>query len=394
MSDVYAKSLELHLKNRGKIAIQSKVSVNNQQDLTYAYSPGVASSCLEIVKDEDNANLYTNINNTIAIVSDGSAVLGLGDIGPKAALPVMEGKSILFKKFADIDAWPLCIKANDEQAIIDFCQMIEPSVGAILLEDIKAPRCVVVERKLQELLNIPVFHDDQHGTAIIAIAAVMNTLRLTKKAKEEVRVVVSGCGAAGSSIIKLLAQYGIKHIEGFDIFGQLRQSDKANYHFLHQELLEYVNLDNQAYADLGAALVGADIFIGVSAPNIVSPAMVAKMNKQAAVFALANPNPEISYDLAKEAGAYIVGSGRSDYPNQVNNVLAFPGLFKGALRVKATKINDEMKLACAKGLADLISDEELNADYIIPKPFDERVVEVVAKEVSEMAIKLGFSKCD
>lgn len=390
MSTIYEQSLELHKKNHGKLEIKSKVEVNDLNDLSLAYSPGVAEPCREIVKDEENSYVYTNRGNSIAVVSDGSAVLGLGNIGPTAALPVMEGKAILFKKFANIDAIPLCIDSKNPQEVIRFCEMIAPTFGGILLEDIKAPECVEIERTLQERLSIPVFHDDQHGTAIITLAALINTLRLTKKEKEDLRVVVSGAGAAGSSIIKLLADFGVRHIEAFDKDGQIRQCDGAKYDFLKSELLAAVNKEGTLYASLKEAMVGADVFIGVSAPNIVTKEMVASMNEKAAVFAMANPTPEIMPEDALAAGAYIVGSGRSDYPNQVNNVLAFPGLFKGVLQAKATCINEEMKVAAAYGLAYLISDEELAYNYIIPSPFDVRVADTVANAVEKIAIEKGY----
>ncbi|MGL5977969.1 MAG: NAD(P)-dependent malic enzyme [Erysipelotrichaceae bacterium] len=390
MSTVYEASKELHAKHRGKLEIRSKVEVKSIEDLSLAYSPGVAQPCKEIVADEENSYVYTNRGNSVAVVSDGTAVLGLGNIGPCAALPVMEGKSILFKQFANIDAIPLCIDSKSPQDVIRFCEMIAPTFGGILLEDIKAPECVEIERTLKEKLQIPVFHDDQHGTAIITIAAIINTLRLTKKKVETLRVVVSGAGAAGSSIMKLMKDFGIQHIEAFDKDGQIRQSDAHAYDFLKKELLECVNLDGVHYANLAEAMVGADIFVGVSAPNLVTKAMVASMNKQAAVFAMANPTPEIMPEDALEAGALIVGSGRSDYPNQVNNVLAFPGLFKGVLQANATCIDESMKIAAARALAGLIQDEELQPNYIIPSPFDPRVVDAIASEVEAIAKAEGL----
>lgn len=390
MSNIYEQSLELHAQKRGKLEVRSKVEVQNIQQLALAYSPGVAEPCRQIVADEENSYVYTNRGNSVAIVSDGSAVLGLGNIGAAAALPVMEGKSILFKQFADIDAFPLCIDAKNPQEVIRFCEMIAPTFGGILLEDIKAPECVEIERTLKEKLHIPVFHDDQHGTAIITIAAIINTLRLTGKKVADLKVVVSGAGAAGSSIIKLMHDFGIVDIEVFDKDGHVCQRDKAQYDFLKQELLDIVNQSHALHANMASAMVNADIFVGVSAPGLLSKEMVASMNPQAAVFAMANPTPEIMPEEALAAGAYIVGSGRSDYPNQINNVLAFPGLFKGVLQAKATCINEDMKLAAAKALAALIQDEELRPDYIIPSPFDARVVDAVADEVSKIAIQQGL----
>lgn len=390
MSTIYDQSLELHKKHLGKMEIKSKVKVTNTEELALAYSPGVAQPCREIVSDEENSYVYTNRGNSVAVVSNGTAVLGLGNIGPSAALPVMEGKAILFKEFANIDAIPLCIKANTAQEVIAFCEMIAPTFGGILLEDIKAPECVEIERTLKERLQIPVFHDDQHGTAIITLAAIINTLRLTKKKKEELKVVVCGAGAAGSSIIKLLYDFGIHNIEAFDHNGQIRESEKGHYDFLKLELLSYVNQSKEVYTSMAQAMVDSDIFVGVSAPNLVTKEMVSSMKPQAAVFAMANPTPEIMPEEALAAGALIVGSGRSDYANQVNNVLAFPGLFKGVLQAKATCISEEMKVAAAYGLANLISEEELRADYVIPSPFDSRVADTVAKEVEKVAHEQGL----
>ncbi|MEG0823922.1 MAG: NADP-dependent malic enzyme [Erysipelotrichaceae bacterium] len=388
--DIYEKSLELHKLHRGKISINSKVEVKNLNDLALAYSPGVAQPCKEIVKDINTVYDYTNRGNSVAVISDGSAVLGLGNIGAIPALPVMEGKAVLFKTFANIDATPLCIDVHSTEEIIAVVKALAPTFGGILLEDIAAPKCVEIERRLKKELDIPVFHDDQHGTAIIALAAIINVMRLTNKTKDNIRVVMSGAGAAGSSIIKLMADYGIKHIEAFDYDGQIRQVDRLSYDFLKKELLEVVNLEGIKYDSLADALVGADVFLGVSAPNIVSKEMVASMADKCAVFAMANPTPEIMPEDAIEAGAYIVGSGRSDYPNQVNNVLAFPGLFRGVLDAKATCINEEMKMAAANALAYLISDDELTNEYIIPGPFDKRVVTSIAQAVAKCAIDKGL----
>lgn len=389
MGNVYEDSLALHKKHRGKLEIHAKVEVHNLEELSLAYSPGVAQPCREIVQDEENAYVYTNKGNSIAVISDGSAVLGLGNIGANAAIPVMEGKAILFKNFANIDAIPLCIDVHEADEIIQVVKALAPSFAGILLEDIGSPKCVEIERTLKKEMNIPVFHDDQHGTAIIVLAAIINYLRLTGKKKEDIRLVMSGAGAAGSSIIKLLYDFGIHKIEAFDLYGQIRQEDKVGYDFLKQELLSCVNLDNARYASMAEAMVGADVFVGVSAPNLVSKKMVTSMNKDAAIFAMANPTPEIMPEDALAAGAFVVGTGRSDYPNQVNNVLAFPGLFRGVLDVKATKITEDMKMAASQALAYLIHDDELTPSYIIPTAFDKRVVEAVSKAVGACAIKNG-----
>lgn len=389
MSTVYEKSLELHKKHRGKLETHAKVDVNNFDDLSLAYSPGVAQPCLEIQKDPENSYIYTNRQNSIAIVSDGSAVLGLGNIGADAALPVMEGKAVLFKRFANIDATPLCIDVHDAKGIIDVVKTLEPTFAGILLEDIAAPKCVEIERTLKDIMNIPVFHDDQHGTAIIVLAAIINTLKLTGKKKEDVRLVVSGVGAAGSSIIKLLHDFGIRHIEAFDSRGQVRHNDMERLDFLKKELLEYVDQDNLIYDNVNDALEGADFFVGVSVPGLLKKEAVAKMNKDAAVFALANPTPEIMPEEAMEVGVKIVATGRSDYPNQVNNVLAFPGLFRGVFDAKATKISEDMKIAAANALAELVNDDEIREDYLIPEAFDERVVPAVSAAVKACAIKNG-----
>ena len=389
MSSVYEESLALHKTHKGKLEIHSKVAVERMEDLALAYSPGVAQPCREIVDDEENAYVYTNKGNTIAIVTDGSAILGLGDIGAKAALPVMEGKAVLFKRFADIDAIPLCIDVHDAESIITLVKALEPTFAGILMEDIGAPKCVAIERTLKEEMNIPVFHDDQHGTAIITIAAIANMLRLTGKKKEDLRVVTCGVGAAGSSIIKMMHDFGIRHIEAFSSKGQMRQEKKEQYDFLKQELLQYVNQDGNHFDTMADAMVGADVFIGASAPGLVTKEMVASMNEKSCVLAMANPTPEIMPEDALAAGAYIVGTGRSDYPNQVNNVLAFPGLFRGVLDVKATKITEGMKMAAAMALADLIGDEELDPEHIIPTVFDPRVAPAVAKAVAACAIKEG-----
>ena len=387
--DVYEQALMLHEKNRGKLAIQTKVPCENAEDLSLAYTPGVARPCQKIKEDEENSFIYTNRANTVAVITDGSAVLGLGNIGAVAGLPVMEGKCLLFKRFADIDAFPICLKTQDPDEIINICKNLEPGLGGINLEDISAPRCVKIEQQLIKEMNIPVFHDDQHGTAIVVLAALINATRLMHKDPGEYKVVVSGTGAAGSSIIKTLFAYGFKDILAFDIDGCLNQDDKDRYNDLKKELLDYVNLNNEKYASLQEGIKGRDIFIGVSAPNLLTKDMVKTMSSKPIIFAMANPVPEISYEDAKAANAYIIGTGRSDYPNQINNILAFPGIFRGALDAKATKITNAEKIAASKAIAYLIKDEELRTDYIIPSPFDERVVKAVAKSVKESCIASG-----
>lgn len=383
MSNVYEESLKLHEENRGKIEIISKVAVNNKNDLSLAYSPGVAEPCREIVKDKNNAYKYTAKGNLVAVISDGSAVLGLGNIGPDAAMPVMEGKSILFKQFAGIDSIPLVLNTQDTEEIIQTIKNIAPSFGGINLEDISAPRCVEIEKRLIEELDIPVFHDDQHGTAIVACAGIINSSKLLNKKIEDLKVVVNGAGAAGSSIAKMILKLGVKELLVLDKAGILNKDDADSYNFLQKELAQITNHKN-VKGDLSVAIKDADVFIGVSVPNILTKDMVRTMNKDAVVFALANPTPEIMPEDALEAGAAIVGTGRSDYPNQINNVLVFPGLFKGALRGKAKKITEEMKMAAAYGLANLIKEEDLRKDYIIPEVFDSRVSEAVAAEVEKL----------
>ena len=366
--------------------INVKVPMETMEDLSMAYTPGVAQPCREIHNNPETVYDYTWKGNSVAVVSDGTAVLGLGDIGPAAGLPVMEGKSILFKKYANIDAVPLCIDTKDPQEIIKFCKQIAPTFGGINLEDISAPRCVEIERTLKKELDIPVFHDDQHGTAIVVTAALVNALKVVDKKPEDVTIVVSGTGAAGSSIIHMIHDLGVKEIYGFNINGIVIKDDYDKYDFLTQELTEITNKSNKRMA-MAEAVKEADVFIGVSAPGLLTKEMVQSMKEKPIVFAMANPEPEIKYHDAVDAGAGVVGTGRSDFPNQINNVLAFPGLFRGALDVHATKITEGMKLAAAKGLASLVSTEELNKDYIIPRATDPRVAVTVAKAVSDQAIK-------
>lgn len=391
MSTIYEKALSKHEEWKGKISTELKCRLEDRDDLSVAYTPGVAEPCRQIHKNPDDVYKYTWRGNTIAVVSDGTAVLGLGDIGPAAGLPVMEGKSVLFKKFAGVNAVPLCIDTKDPDEIIKFCKQIAPTFGGINLEDISAPRCVQIERTLIKELDIPVFHDDQHGTAIVVTAAIMNALKVVNKKPEECTLVVSGTGAAGSSIIRMLHQYGIGRIYGFNINGIVLKEDYDKYDFLTKELTEITNQDNERLT-LAQAMAKADIFVGVSAPNLVSQEMVKSMKRDPIVFAMANPEPEITYENAKAAGAKVIGTGRSDYPNQVNNVLAFPGLFRGALDCRASKITEEMKIAAARGLASLISDDELNADNVIPSAFDPRVAQVVAKAVADEARKAGLAR--
>lgn len=388
--DLYKKALELHEKNKGKLGVYSKVQVKNREDLSLAYSPGVAEPCKEIVKDRDNIYKYTSRGNMVAVITDGTAVLGLGDIGPYAAMPVMEGKCILLKEFAGVDAIPICLDTKDTEEIIRTVKLLGPSFGGVNLEDISAPRCIEIETRLKAEMDIPVFHDDQHGTAIVVTAGLINSLKLVGKKVENITVVINGIGAAGSSIVKMIHKLGVKNILAVDRFGIINEGMTEN-NFLHEEIAKITN-PNGLKGNLAEALKGADVFIGVSAPNLVSEDMVKSMAKDSIVFAMANPTPEIMPDLAKKAGARVAGSGRSDFPNQINNVLAFPGIFRGALDCKAKEINEEMKMATAIAIASIVSDEELHEDYVVPDAFDERVVEVVAKAVSETAIKMGITR--
>lgn len=385
--DIYEKSLLMHEKHKGKIEIVSKVRLETKEDLSLAYSPGVAEPCRAIEKNNEDVYKYTSKGNTVAVITDGSAVLGLGNIGPKAALPVMEGKAILFKGFGNVDAFPICLDTQDVEEIIKTCKLLAPGLGGINLEDISAPRCVEIERRLIKELDIPVFHDDQHGTAIITIAALINACKLTGKDSKSLKVVISGAGAAGSSIAKMIKQYGVKDILCLDRQGIIN-SKRENLDFLKKELLDITN-EADVEGDLAYALKGADVFIGVSAGGIMSKEMVTSMSENPFIFAMANPTPEIMPELAKEAGAKIVGTGRSDYPNQINNVLAFPGIFRGALDVKATMINEEMKLAAAYAIAGVLEESELTEDYIVPSPFDERVAKSVAEAVMKAAKDSG-----
>lgn len=392
---VYEDSLMLHEKHRGKLETVSKVKINNKDDLSLAYTPGVAEPCKMIKENPEDVYKYTTKGNVVAVITDGTAVLGLGDIGPKAALPVMEGKSILLKRFANIDSFPLCLDTKDPEEIIKTCKYLSPSLGAINLEDISAPRCVFIERRLIEELDIPVFHDDQHGTAIVISAAVINCCRLTGKKIENLKVVLSGTGAAGSAIARMLKKLGVKTIYANNINGVVKSKNYDLYDFLVKELIDNGVLDDpEDDATFESLFVGADLFVGVSASNIVTEEMIKSMNEKCFVFPMANPTPEISYEKAKNAKAFIVGTGRSDFPNQINNLLAFPGIFRGALDAKATVINEDMKLAASYAIANLIKDDELRPDYIVPSPFDERVVDAVSKSVKDIAIKNHLTRSD
>ena len=377
--DINTKALELHAEWNGKLETIAKSKVNSREDLALAYTPGVAEPCKVIAEDKEAAYKYTWKSNTVAVVSDGSAVLGLGNIGPYAAMPVMEGKCVLFKEFGNVNAVPICLDTQDTEEIIEAVKNIAPGFGGINLEDISAPRCFEIEERLKEILDIPVFHDDQHGTAIVVLTGIINGLRVTGKKKEDCKVVVNGAGSAGIAITKLLLTYGFKNVTMCDREGIIGK-DYPNLNWMQQKMTEVTNLDN-AKGTLADALKGADIFVGVSAPNIVTAGMVSSMNKDSILFAMANPVPEIMPDVAKAAGARVVGTGRSDFPNQVNNVIAFPGIFKGALEGRATAITEEMKLAAAEALAGLVSDEELSEDFIMPEAFDPRVADVVSQAV-------------
>lgn len=376
------KALQMHKEWNGKLETTAKAHVNSREDLAIAYTPGVAEPCKVIAKDPEAAYTYTMKANTVAVVSDGSAVLGLGNIGALAAMPVMEGKCVLFKEFGGVNAVPICLDTQDTEEIIRSVVNIAPAFGGINLEDISAPRCFEIETRLKELLNIPVFHDDQHGTAIVVLAGIINALKVTGKKKEDCRVVVNSAGSAGVAITKLLLTYGFPHITMCDINGIISK-DSPDLNWMQKEMTKVTNLEGRIGL-LADALKGADIFVGVSAPNIVTPEMVASMNQDAILFAMANPVPEIMPDLAKAAGAKVVGTGRSDFPNQVNNVVAFPGIFKGALEGRATQITEEMKLAAANAIAGLVPEEELNENNILPEAFDPRVAETVSKAIKDL----------
>ncbi|HDV4626520.1 TPA: NAD-dependent malic enzyme, partial [Bacillus anthracis] len=391
MSLLRDEALKMHKEKQGKIGVYSKVKVQNSTDLSLAYSPGVAEPCLEIYKDESKVYDYTMKGNLVGVISDGTAVLGLGNIGPKAAMPVMEGKALLFKSFAEIDAFPICLNTNNPDKIVEVVKLLEPNFGGINLEDIAAPQCFEIEERLRKSCDIPVFHDDQHGTAIVTIAGLINALKLTNKKIEDVQIVVNGAGAAGIAIVKLLLHMHVKNVILCDTKGIIYEQRPIGMNALKEEIARITNIE-QKRGTLAEALIDADVFIGVSAADVVDEDMIRSMNHNPIIFALANPTPEIMPNKAKIAGALVVGTGRSDFPNQVNNVLAFPGVFRGALDVQAKEINEEMKLAAVYAIAELISEEELHVNYVIPNPFDPRVVPHVAYAVARAAVETGVSR--
>lgn len=387
----YAKeSLKKHYEWKGKIEVITRSPLQNKDDLSLAYTPGVAQPCLEIQKDIDKSYELTRRSNLVAVITDGTAVLGLGDIGPEAGMPVMEGKCALFKAFGDVDAIPLCVRTKDVDEIVNTVSLLLGSFGGVNLEDIAAPRCFEIEKRLKEVSDIPIFHDDQHGTAVVTLAALINALKLTNRNLEDLKIVTSGAGAAGIAIIKLLLSLGLKDVILCDRSGAI-YAGREGLNTEKEEIASITNLDKKS-GSLADMLVGADVFIGVSAPGCVTPEMVQSMNENPIIFAMANPTPEIMPDLAKEAGAAIIGTGRSDFANQINNVLAFPGIFRGALDVRAKDINDEMKIAAAQAIADYVSEDELNADYIIPSPLDKNVATAVAKAVAKAAKDSGVAR--
>ncbi len=388
--DIKQKSLEKHYEWNGKIEVCSRAKVNDSESLSLAYTPGVAEPCLEIQKDVNKSYELTRRSNLVAVITDGSAVLGLGNIGPEAGMPVMEGKCVLFKEFADVDAFPICIKTQNTDELVETIYNISGSFGGINLEDIAAPRCFEIERRLKEKCDIPVFHDDQHGTAIVVAAALINALKCVKKSADSVKCVINGAGSAGTAICNHLLKIGVKNVIMCDRFGIICEGDES-LSDAHKELSEITNKEHIT-GTLADALKGADVFIGVSAPGVVTKDMVKSMNENAIVFPMANPVPDLFPDEAKEAGAAVIGTGRSDYPNQINNVLAFPGIFRGALDVRASDINEEMKIAASYAIASLVCDDEITAEYILPKAFDERVGKTVAKAVAEAAIKTGVNR--
>ncbi|MDQ0243196.1 malate dehydrogenase (oxaloacetate-decarboxylating) [Bacillus fengqiuensis] len=391
MSTLREEALKMHRENRGKLGVHSKVPVRNANDLSLAYSPGVAEPCLEIHEDESKAYEYTMKGNLVAVVSDGTAVLGLGNIGPKAAMPVMEGKALLFKSFADVDAFPICLDTTDPDKIVEVVKLLEPTFGGVNLEDIAAPQCFEIENRLRKACNIPIFHDDQHGTAIVTAAGLLNALKLVDKKIEDIRVVANGAGAAGVAIVKLLLHMGVKDVILCDTKGIIYEGRPVGMNPFKEEMARITNKE-QKQGTLADALKGSDVFVGVSAAGAITKEMVRSMNDEPIIFAMANPVPEIMPQDAKEAGALVVGTGRSDFPNQVNNVLAFPGIFRGALDVQASEINEDMKLAAVHAIAGLISDEDLHADYVIPDPFDRRVAAHVAAAVAQAAMETGVAQ--
>ncbi|MCP3025452.1 malic enzyme-like NAD(P)-binding protein [Halobacillus sp. A5] len=391
MSNLRDEALHIHRANKGKLETNSKVPVRNARDLSLAYSPGVAEPCKEIYDHKETVYDYTMKGNMVAVVSDGSAVLGLGNIGPEAALPVMEGKAALFKSFAGVDAFPICLNTRDIDQIVQTVKLMEPTFGGVNLEDIAAPNCFIIEDRLKKETNIPIFHDDQHGTAIVTVAGLMNALKITGKSFSEIKVVANGAGAAGIAIIKLLYHFGVRDIVMCDSKGAIYEGRTSGMNDVKDEIAKITNKDKQA-GNLEEVMEGADVFIGVSVGGLLSKEMVSRMNKDAIIFAMANPEPEIMPEDAKEAGARVIGTGRSDFPNQVNNVLAFPGIFRGALDVRATRINEKMKIAAAEAIASLVSEEDLNEDYVIPAPFDARVAPAVAASVAKAAMESGVAR--
>lgn len=385
------EALHMHRVNKGKLETVTKVQVQNAKDLSLAYSPGVAEPCKEIYDRPETVYDYTMKGNMVAVVSDGTAVLGLGNIGPEAALPVMEGKAVLFKSFAGVDAFPICLNTTDVEKIIETVKLLEPNFGGVNLEDIASPNCFVIEERLKKEANIPVFHDDQHGTAIVTVAGLVNACKLAGKKINEIKVVANGAGAAGIAIIKLLYSYGVRDIIMCDTKGAIYEGRPVGMNSIKDEVSKFTNREN-LQGSLADIIKGADVFIGVSVEGALTAEMVSTMNEKPIIFAMANPNPEIMPAVAKDAGAWVVGTGRSDFPNQVNNVLAFPGIFRGALDVRATHINEEMKVAAVEAIAGLVNDDELNADYVIPGPFDPRVAPAVAAAVARAAMETGVAR--
>ncbi|WP_026560824.1 malic enzyme-like NAD(P)-binding protein [Bacillus sp. J37] len=385
------EALHIHRVHRGKLESKSKIPVKNAHDLSLAYSPGVAEPCKDIYDDKNKVYEYTMKGNMVAVVSDGTAVLGLGNIGPEAALPVMEGKAVLFKSFAGVDAFPICLNTTDVEQIVNTVKLLEPTFGGVNLEDIAAPNCFVIEERLKKETNIPIFHDDQHGTAIVTVAGLVNSLKLVGKSMSNIRVVANGAGAAGIAIIKLLYRYGVRDIIMCDTKGAIYENRLHGMNSVKSEVAKYTNRD-QKEGSLADVIKGADVFIGVSVQGALTKDMVQSMNENPIIFAMANPVPEIMPEEAKEAGAKVIGTGRSDFPNQVNNVLAFPGIFRGALDVRATHINEQMKIAAVEAIASLISEKDLNSDYVIPAPFDPRVAPAVASAVAKAAMETGVAR--
>ncbi|MBN8208588.1 NAD-dependent malic enzyme [Bacillus sp. NTK071] len=391
MSITREEALHIHRVRQGKLESKSKVPVRNATDLSLAYSPGVAEPCKEIYDDKNKVYEYTMKGNMVAVVSDGTAVLGLGNIGPEAALPVMEGKAVLFKSFAGVDAFPICLNTTDVDQIVQTVKLMEPTFGGINLEDIAAPNCFVIEERLKKETNIPIFHDDQHGTAIVTVAGLVNALKLSDKKMSEIKVVINGAGAAGIAIIKLLNRFGVKDIIMCDSKGAIYEGRSYGMNDVKAEVAKYTNRD-KAEGSLKEVIADMDVFIGVSVEGALTKEMVQSMNVEPIIFAMANPNPEIMPDDAREAGARVIGTGRSDFPNQINNVLAFPGIFRGALDVRATHINEDMKVAAVHAIAGLVAEEDLNADYVIPAPFDPRVAPAVAASVAKAAMETGVAR--